>query len=127
MRFLPLVGIMALIFLLSHIPGKGLPEATIFKLDKLWHALAYATLAATALWALLPQVIKRPRPTLWGILLFCLLYGISDEFHQSFIPGRYVSLGDIIANVIGAALFLWLWWRWHRSSKSAGSAPPGQE
>ncbi len=112
MRFLPLVAVMALIFLLSHTPGKSLPDAAIFNQDKLWHALAYATLAAAALWAWLPQVKKRPWPGLWGILLFCLLYGISDELHQSFIPGRYSSLADIVANVIGAALFLWVWWMW---------------
>ncbi len=110
MRFLPIVGVMALIFALSHIPGKSLPDAAIFGQDKFWHALAYGTLAAASLWAWLPQVKKRPAPSLAGILLFCLLCGISDEFHQSFIPGRFPSLADIGADVLGATLFLLGWW-----------------
>ena len=121
MRFLPLVGVMALIFLLSHIPGRNLPEAAIFAQDKFCHALAYATLAAAALWAWLPQVKKRPRSALGAILLFCLLYGISDEFHQSFIPGRYSSLADIGADVMGAALFLWGWRSWYARKAYNGS------
>jgi VanZ family protein len=110
MRFLPLLGLITFLFLLSHTPGRSLPEATLFGLDKLWHALAYASLAAAALWAWLPQVNKRPRQGLGAILLFCLLYGISDEFHQSFIPGRNASPADRAADVLGAALFLWCWW-----------------
>ncbi len=110
MRFLPLIGVMTLIFLLSHTPGSYMPKGTIFGQDKFWHILAYGALAAAALWACLPQVRVRPRPGLWSILLFCLLYGISDEYHQSFVPGRYPSLSDIGADFIGAGLFLWLWW-----------------
>ena len=29
------------------------------------------------------------------------LYALSDEFHQSFVPGRTSELGDIIADWIG--------------------------
>ncbi len=124
MRFLPLLGVMILLFLLSHTPGRSLPEATFFGLDKLWHALAYAALAAAALWAWLPQVIKRRSGQgLGAILLFCLLYGISDEFHQSFIPDRNASPADMGADVLGAALFLWCWWFYsarkvHRKSRT---------
>jgi len=35
------------------------------------------------------------------VLLFSLAYAISDEFHQSFIPLRSPSLGDIIIDLIG--------------------------
>lgn len=113
MRFLPLFGVMALIFFLSHTPGQDMPQA-INGLDKLLHGLAYATLAAAALWAGYPKVKARPGRSLPLILLLCLLYGISDEFHQSFIPGRYPSLADIIADTVGAALFLGSWYAWQR-------------
>ncbi|MEN8257688.1 MAG: VanZ family protein [Thermodesulfobacteriota bacterium] len=116
MRFLPLVSIMVIIFLFSHIPGKEMPRQLHIGMDKVLHVLAYATLAAAALWAWLPQITRRGAAPLWSILLFCLLYGISDEFHQSFISGRYSSFADIIADVIGAGLFLWGWRLWQRRS-----------
>lgn len=32
---------------------------------------------------------------------FCLIYGISDEFHQYFVPGRTAEVGDVIADMLG--------------------------
>ncbi len=114
MRFLPVISVMTLIFALSHTPGKSLPETALFGQDKVCHILAYATLAAAALWAWLPKVKDRPGPGLWSIFIFCLLYGVSDELHQSLIPGRYASLTDVGADAIGAGLFLLCWWQWQK-------------
>ena len=33
-----------------------------------------------------------------------ILYGITDEYHQSFVPGRVVSTSDIFANGIGLTI-----------------------
>jgi VanZ family protein len=44
-------------------------------------------------------------------VLFCLLFGISDEFHQAFIPGRVVSAWDVAADSFGALLVVCLWYR----------------
>ena len=30
------------------------------------------------------------------------LYGVSDEFHQSFIPGRFAALDDVVADMMGS-------------------------
>ena len=30
------------------------------------------------------------------------LYGVTDEFHQSFVPGRHPSFSDIVADTVGA-------------------------
>ena len=40
----------------------------------------------------------------WMAVLFCFLYGLSDEFHQIFVPGREASLGDAAADTIGGFL-----------------------
>jgi VanZ family protein len=32
------------------------------------------------------------------------LYGITDEIHQYYVPGRVASIGDIAADCIGAFL-----------------------
>jgi VanZ family protein len=37
-----------------------------------------------------------------------LAYGLFDEWHQSFVPGRFASLGDVGLNVAGVALGIWL-------------------
>jgi len=37
-------------------------------------------------------------------LLFVFLYGVSDEYHQSFVPGRDVSILDVGLDVIGGWL-----------------------
>lgn len=34
-------------------------------------------------------------------MLFCFLYGISDEIHQAFIPGRTPSLTDVFYDSVG--------------------------
>lgn len=42
---------------------------------------------------------------LWfGSVIFCSLYGVSDEYHQSFVPGRLAETGDWLADTLGAAI-----------------------
>lgn len=50
------------------------------------------------------------------ILLLCVLYGITDEFYQSFIPGRCVSGGDLLADMVGASAMVLGWWYWRSPS-----------
>jgi VanZ family protein len=40
--------------------------------------------------------------------VFCSLYGISDEWHQSFVMGRYFDIGDWLADTSGAGLGMFL-------------------
>jgi VanZ family protein len=41
-----------------------------------------------------------------GLLVGAVLWGVSDEWHQSFVPGRAVEAADLLADVAGAALAL---------------------
>ncbi|MFA6448019.1 MAG: VanZ family protein [bacterium] len=36
-------------------------------------------------------------------VIFCALYGLSDEYHQSFVPNRHCTLVDFMIDVAGAA------------------------
>ena len=109
LRIVPVVIIMGTIFLLSHQPGDTLPLPAFPGSDKVAHMIAYAALAATVLWFFGKEGIKNQKTTIFWTVLFCLCYGISDEFHQSFIPHRSVSGLDVLADTAGAALIAALW------------------
>ena len=49
--------------------------------------------------------LKIKRNALWLAVVFAGLYGISDEFHQSFVPGRVMDGIDIIADAAGGSVF----------------------
>ena len=38
------------------------------------------------------------------ILVGAALWGVSDEWHQSFVPGRHVDAADLLADLAGSAL-----------------------
>ncbi len=44
------------------------------------------------------------RRTAFTLLPGALVWGILDEFHQSFVPGRSVEAGDVAADVAGVLL-----------------------
>ena len=100
---------MGTIFVLSHQPFDELPMPDLYGLDKLLHLIAYSVLGLTLLWSRCPGQVERPwRGALWAFL-FCLLYGLSDEYHQSFIPNRMVSGWDVAADAAGGLVAGGLW------------------
>ena len=102
LRVLPLVGMMTTLFVLSHQPGDTLPLPAVVNLDKLLHLLAYTVLGLAFLFALPPGWrIRRPRAAAVATVLFCLCYGLSDEFHQRFVPGRFSGVDDLVFDTLG--------------------------
>jgi len=66
--------------------------------DKVWHGISYAWLA------LLPFFgFERRGAALAGAITMVPL-GIGLEFLQQHVPGRHLSLGDMIADTFGVAL-----------------------
>ena len=112
LRLLPMILVMGTIFFLSQQPGDSLDLPDIPDLDKFLHASVYGVLAATTLFAIKPN-IRRANPVRVGlsVILFCILYGISDELHQAFVPGRMPDILDLLADATGAVLVVaaWLW------------------
>ena len=105
----PAAAWMILLFGLSASPD--LPAAPGGLSDKLVHALAYAGLSA-----LLYRALARGRAT--GLragrglaaAALAVLYGLSDEWHQAFVPGRTADTADLAADAAGAvaaAAALW--------------------
>ncbi|MDP3478943.1 MAG: VanZ family protein [Desulfoprunum sp.] len=113
-RFLPPAVVMVTIFVLSHQPGENLPLPALPGIDKVAHLVVYGLLAATLIRAFAQRMRQlRPGPVVMLTVLWCLVYGITDEFHQSFIPGRSVSGLDVLADTVGALLVgvAWLFLR----------------
>ncbi len=94
------IGYMSLIFYLSSM-NDGLPDLPS-NFDKVVHAMIYIPLAFLLYISLNRSGITR----FLFITAFFLagIYGITDEFHQSFVPGRDSSVGDIAADFAGAFL-----------------------
>jgi VanZ family protein len=72
--------------------------------DKAAHLLAYAALGASLLRALASgrsagMTVRR----MVAAAVLATLYGVSDELHQSFVPGRHPELMDLVADGIGGA------------------------
>lgn len=113
-RLVPMVLTMGAIFFLSHQPGDNLSLYPLPGIDKLAHITVYSILAATVLFGL-SEDLKRndARKVILITVACCVVYGLSDEFHQYFIPGRSVSLFDLFADCGGAVMTcaLWVWWR----------------
>ena len=104
LRFIPMITVMGIIFFLSSQPGDTIDLPDIPDIDKLLHSLVYGVLALSTAYAVPgSRFARNPIGTPLLIVLFCLLYGISDEFHQSFVPNRTPSLLDLAADTLGAA------------------------
>jgi VanZ family protein len=43
----------------------------------------------------------------WLVVILVVLYGLLDEFHQYFVPGRTVDIYDALADAAGALLGAW--------------------
>ncbi len=71
--------------------------------DKIYHAGAYFVLALLA-WRSFRHFATKPFALMLSTLVFCSLYGVSDEWHQSFVAGRSADFTDWLADTAGAAL-----------------------
>ena len=81
------------------------PKTVDLGWDKANHALAFASLAFVAVWAVWPS----PRQWAW-LVLALLAYGVGIEIAQSFLPPREADWHDVMADSIGIALGLLAAW-----------------
>lgn len=80
-------------------------------IDKLYHTCAYGVLGVLACRAV-SHLSWSPFWTIWAAGMAGSLFGITDEFHQFFVPGRSSSIGDIFADMIGSWSGAILWQVW---------------
>ncbi len=89
-----------LIFILSSIPQ---PPSYIEEpgFDKIKHVIEYSILGFFTLGCFTDR--NRVKIIIL-VIIVCSLYGILDEIHQHFVPGRYSSSLDMVANSVGSIL-----------------------
>lgn len=92
-----------LIYFLSDQAGLDIPSLFPGQ-DKIFHAVVFAVLGFCTLGALgITDDGYSDQHVMLAVLLV-MLYGISDEFHQIFVPGRSADPLDILADTAGGAL-----------------------
>jgi VanZ family protein len=100
---------MAAIFYLSSIPDIPIAEPLAIS----GHSIGYFVLAVLVVRALAGGLPRRIGVRVAAIaLLVTVVYGISDEFHQSFVPGREASVYDVVTDAIGALAGTIACWAW---------------
>jgi VanZ family protein len=101
---LPVIVFAIGIFILSSIPKLNPPDLGFKIQDKFYHFLFYAVfghLVARSFFFL--EFSQRfHRHYLVFAIVFSVVYGLSDEMHQYYVPGRFCSLGDFVADGLGA-------------------------
>lgn len=95
-----------LIFYLSSQPSIETP-ALFPGQDKLFHLVAFGMLGFLAAGSLHASQNDYATRHVWLVVLAVTLYGILDEFHQYFVPGRNSDIYDVIADATGAMLGAW--------------------
>jgi VanZ family protein len=94
----------ATIFVLSSFPGSAYPSTDLVNADKLVHIAIYALLGGLCMRGLLRGWQLRPRVGLLVAAGAATLYGVLDELHQWFVPGRNADWRDGVADAVGALL-----------------------
>jgi VanZ family protein len=99
----PVAVQMILIFAASSIPDlRSIPGGMS---DKSGHGIGYGILGAVLVRALAGGRLQGVTWRRAGLaVLLATLYGVTDEFHQAFVPGRSPDRFDVLADCLGAAM-----------------------
>jgi VanZ family protein len=104
------IGWALVIYALSSQTGLYVPPLLIGQ-DKLLHALVFAILGFLVAGALLPAAGHTRRHHILIAVGLVAAYGMLDEVHQHFVPGRMPEVLDVLADISGGILGVWLFTR----------------
>lgn len=92
-----LIILIAAIFIGGEMPGAGALFPPPW--DKVVHIVTYGGMAVLT-------GLAFPRRSLLFVVLLVVGVGACDEIHQMFLPGRQAGFDDLLADFVGAVLFL---------------------
>ncbi len=108
--WLPVIVYCTAIFIQSSFPTTEQLPSWPF-LDKILHVVAYALLGYLVFRALATgRLAHSLNLALIISILFAALYGASDEWHQSFVPGRSPETADALADLVGGTIGAGIGW-----------------
>jgi VanZ family protein len=124
----PVLLWMGLIFLLSARDGLDSGGGRLrFDVAKAAHLSVYFVLGLLLMRSMATVHVRRRA---WWVMVVLVLYAISDEIHQAFVPGRTPLLLDIAIDATGGLIGIVVWqellsgWLRRRGSRWAVSAVP---
>ena len=95
-----LIGYIIIIISVSSIPGHSIPRFILLSWDKLLHLVEYSILGYLAVNSF--RAISKDQVIV--VIISCSGFACFDVLWQSFIPGRFSSVLDIIADGIGITI-----------------------
>jgi VanZ family protein len=101
LRILPAILYMTFTWLISAQSAESLPANVS---DRVAHFGEYALLALLLVFAFTGFDAARVTPAvLLSAAVLSIVWGVIDEYHQSFVPTRDASLRDVISDAAGTA------------------------
>jgi hypothetical protein len=129
-RWGAVVAYSALIFFLSSLSDLHvLDRVSWFDFegrDKVEHGIAYTIWAFIFSSARAATWPASPRTAVWIATSMGILYGVSDEIHQRYVPGRTASLYDLAVDAAGSLLGALIHAAWRRKKTRASRRFPGE-
>lgn len=113
----PVAVYMAAIFYVSSLPDLSIPEGIAVS----GHSAGYLGLAVVVVRALAGGLPRRISVRVAATaLLITVAYAVSDEVHQSYVPGRDADAYDVLTDAIGALTGTIACWAWGILSSVSG-------
>jgi VanZ family protein len=81
-----------------------------FVVKKTAHVVEYFVFAALLYRAMVNSGLNKKKSGIYTVI-FCIAYALTDEYHQSFTPGREPKLRDVVFDTIGASLAIYYLWK----------------
>ena len=102
-KWIPAIMVMVLIFIISSIPGQVINAVGLG--DEDLHINGHFIL-----FFILCLLLYKPTRNIPHTIVISLIYAISDELHQLYVPLRSASMFDVCTDTLGillAGVFLW--------------------
>jgi len=118
-RIIPLIILLLLaaeIFYFSSIsstpenPVKGINMAVIY------HIIVFFLFTFFLIILIKGKAKLKPKHIFW-VLIISLLYAISDEIHQLFVPGRFSTIKDVLIDFIGILIAILIYPKKNRDNQ----------